>query len=201
MTTSLNLAGMIPVHHPFNDTLDIWNYTGSERLYNLPSDVVDWVLLELRTGTAASTTVSKRAALLKSNGTIVDIDGTSQVKFKAVVPGNYYIVVRHRNHLPIMSANPVTLGFSSSSLYDFSTAQTQAYGTEPMANLGGNVFGMYAGDANTSTIITAADVSPIIANLNLSNYNNADVNMSGIVTAADVTKIISNLNKASNVPN
>ena len=36
----------------------------------------------------------------------------------------------------------------------FSTAQTQAYGTQPMADLGGSVFGMYAGDANTSAIIT-----------------------------------------------
>jgi hypothetical protein len=70
-----------------------------------------------------------------------------------------------------------------------------------MADLGGNVFGMYAGDANNSAIITAADVTPIIANLNLADYKDADVNMSGIVTAADVTKIISNLNKATNVPN
>ena len=152
MTTSLNSAGMIPVHHPFNDTLDIWNYTGSERFYNLPADVVDWVLVELRTGTAANTTVGKRAALLKSDGSIVDIDGSSQLEFKGVVPGNYYIVVRHRNHLAIMSANPVTLSFTNSSLYDFSTAQTQAYGTEPMADLGGNVFGMYAGDANQDGI-------------------------------------------------
>jgi hypothetical protein len=97
MTTSLNSAGKIPVHHPFNDTLDIWNYTGSERLYNLPADIVDWVIVELRTGTAANTTVGKLAALLKCDGSIFDLDGTSQVKFKGIVPGNYYIVVSHRN--------------------------------------------------------------------------------------------------------
>lgn len=200
MTTSLNSAGMIPFHHPYNDTLGIWNYTGSERVYSMPANIVDWVLVELRTGTAANTTVGRRAALLKSDGSIVDLDGISQVKFKGIVPGNYYIIIRHRNHLPIMSATPVSLSFTNSLLYDFSSGQTQAYGTEPMADLGGNVFGMYAGDANTSAIITAADVTPIIANLNLANYNNADVNMSGIVTAADVTNIISNLNKSTNVP-
>ena len=116
MTTSLNSAEMVPVHHPYNDTLGIWNYTGSERIYNLPSDIVDWVLVELRTGTAANTTVGRRAALLKSDGSIVDLDGLSQVKFKGIVPGSYYIVIKHRNHLPIMSANPVNLSFTNSSL-------------------------------------------------------------------------------------
>ncbi|MBK7631113.1 MAG: hypothetical protein IPJ23_10530 [Ignavibacteriales bacterium] len=200
MTTSLNTAGMIPVHHPFNDTLDIWNYTGSERIYNLPSDVVDWVLLELRTGTAASTTVSKRAALLKSNGTIVDIDGTSQVKFKAVVPGNYYIVVRHRNHLPIMSANPVALGFSSSSLYDFSTAQTQAYGTEPMANLGGNVFGMYAGDGNGDGGIYGEDFVLYYSAQGQENYQVEDYNMDGGVYGEDYILYQTNQGYESWVP-
>lgn len=187
MTTSLNSAGMIPVHHPYNDTLDIWNYRGSERIYNLPSDVVDWVLVELRTGTAASTTVGKRAALLKSDGSIVDLDGSSQVKFKAVVPGNYYIVVRHRNHLPIMSSNPVTLGFSSSSLYDFSTAQTQAFGTEPMADLGDNVFGMYAGDANQDGFITSTDFNVFNPKFigAASGYEDSDWNLDGSVTSTD----------------
>lgn len=187
MTTSLNSAGLIPFHHPYNDTLDIWNYTGSERIYNLPSDIVDWVLVELRTGTESSTTVSKRAALLKSDGSIVDLDGSSQVKFDRVVPGNYYIVVRHRNHLPIMSANPVSLGFTSSSLYDFSTAQTQAYGIEPMANLGGGVFGMCAGDANQDGYITSSDFnvfSPKFMGAS-SGYEDADWNLDGFVTSTD----------------
>ena len=60
---------------------------------------------------------------------------------------------------------------------------------------------MMAADANNSAIITAADITPIITNLNASVYSGADVNMSAIVTAADITKIISNLNKATNVPN
>ena len=75
-----------------------------------------------------------------SDGSVVDLDGSSQVKFNGIVPGNYYIVIRHRNHLPIMSANPVNLSFTNSLLYDFSTAQTQAYGTQPMKDFGGGVF-------------------------------------------------------------
>ena len=200
MTTSLNSAGMIPVHHPYNDTVGIWNYTGSERIYNLPADIVDWVLVELRTGTAANTTVGRRAALLKSDGTIVDLDGSSQVKFNGIIPGDYYIVIRHRNHLPIMSANPVNLSFTNSLLYDFSTAQTQAYGTEPMIDLGGGVFGMYSGDVNNSGIITAADKSLVNSDNLSTGYYISDTNLSGIVTAADKANINSNNLKQEFVP-
>ncbi len=127
--------------------------------------------------------------------------GALQVIF--LVLGSCADIVKHRNHLPIMSANPVSLSTGSSALYDFTTSQSQAYttSTDPMVALTGGGFGMIAGVANNTAIITAADVTPIIANLNNSVYSSADVNMSGIVTAADVTKIISNLNKATNVPN
>ena len=76
-------------------------------------DIVDWVLVELRTGTAAGTKVATRAAFLKSDGTIVDTDGTSPVQFTGLSAGNYYIVIRHRNHLAIMSAisNPIKQQF------------------------------------------------------------------------------------------
>ena len=84
-------------------------------LGNIPDpDIVDWVLIELRTGTASGTKVGTRAAFLKSDGTIVDIDGTSPVRFAGLTEGNYYVVVRHRNHLAIMSANAIPLSGSSS---------------------------------------------------------------------------------------
>ena len=206
MTTSLNTTGMIPVHHSFNDTLGIWNYTGSERFYNLPTDIVDWVLLELRTGTAANTTVGKRAALLKSDGSIVDLDGSSQVKFKGIVPGNYYIVVRHRNHLAIMSANPVSLSFTNSSLYDFSTAQTQAYGIEPLADLGGGVYGMYAGDASQDGSVNATDLNTywILQNGTTYDYQTktADFNLDATINATDLNLYWTPSNgKATQVPN
>ncbi len=49
---------------------------------------------------------------------------------------------------------------------------------------------MIAADANDTGIVTAADVTPIITDLNLSIYSGADINMSAIVTASDVTPII-----------
>jgi hypothetical protein len=195
MTTTLNTQGLIPKYQPFKKAP--WNYLGTEARATFPANVVDWVLIELRSD--STTIVSRRAGLLLSDGSVVDVDGSGPVKFKGISNGNYYVVVRHRNHLAIMTSSAIALS-SSSPLYDFTIAQSQAYGTDPLVALPGGGFGMIAGDGNNSTIITASDVTPIITNLNNFAYLDADVNMSAIVTAADVTKIISNLNKSTNVP-
>ena len=105
-----------------------WNYSGNEHVGSIPSGVVDWVLVELRSDT--TTTTATRAAFVKSDGTVVDTDGTSAVAFVSVPAGSYYVVIRHRNHLAVMSAVAVALN-SSSSLYDFTTGQGQAYSTNP----------------------------------------------------------------------
>jgi hypothetical protein len=199
MTTTLNAQGLIPKYQPFKTAP--WNYLGTEAAASFPTNFVDWVMIELRSD--LTTVVSRRAGLLLNDGSVVDIDGTSPVAFKGLSDGNYYVVVKHRNHLAIMTASAIPLSSSSSTSFDFTTSQSQAYttGTDPMVALSGGGFGMIAGDANNSAIITASDVTPIINNLNNSVYSSADVNMSGIVTAADVTKIISNLNKGAYVPN
>ena len=160
---------------------------------SIPAGIVDWVLLELRSD--LTTVVARRAAFLKGDGRLVDLDGASFVEFPGVDAGNYYVVTYHRNHLEIMTATAVALS-SSSSEYDFTSALTQAYkpnpSDEPMIDLGGGVFSMYSGDTNNSGIITAADKSAINLHNLSDGYYNADTNFSGIVTAADKTQVNSN---------
>ncbi len=103
MNTALNDAGYIPTTDP---------YTGTETVGSIPAGVVDWVQLQLRSNT--TTTVASRAAFVKSDGTVVDTDGASNVSFTGVTPGSYYIVVNHRNHLSVMSASTVALSGSGS---------------------------------------------------------------------------------------
>jgi hypothetical protein len=159
---------------------------------------VDWVLVELRTGTSAASKVGTRAAFIKGNGSIVDVDGVSPVAFTNLAAGSYYLVVRHRNHLAVMSGSAVALS-ASSTLYDFTTSQGQAYGTEPM-KLVGTKYAMYAGDGNKSGIVTAADANAVFGAINTPGYNANDINLSGIVTAADANIVFGNLNKATQVP-
>ncbi len=195
MSTTLNTNGYLPLSQPYNTAP--WNYTGTESVASIPADVVDWVLLELRSD--ITTQVARRAAFIKNDGSLVDLDGVSLVDFASVPGGSYYLVIYHRNHLQIMTANPVELS-SSPTLYDLTTSSTQAYGTDPMKDLGGGVFGMYSGDTNNSGIVTASDKS-LVNSFNLNTgYYNADTNFSGIVTAADKTNINSNNLKQEFVP-
>jgi hypothetical protein len=102
----------------FIDNISLLTAQGeSEVVASIPTNIVDWVLIELRTGTAASTTVARRAAFLRNDGIVVDLDGLSKVAFPEINGGDYYIVIKHRNHLAIMSRLPVRLT-GNSILYD-----------------------------------------------------------------------------------
>ena len=63
---------------------------------------MDWVFLELRSATSAAQVVATRSALLQRDGDVVDVDGVSSVAFApSVNAANYYLTVRHRNHLGV----------------------------------------------------------------------------------------------------
>jgi hypothetical protein len=182
MSTALNSAGYVPLTQPYNTSPS--NYTGTERVASIPNGVVDWILLELRTGTDPASKVATRACFLKSDGSVVDLDGISQVTFE-VFAGSYYIVVRHRNHLAIMSANPVALSISSS-LYDFTTAQSQAYGTDPMKDLGSGIFGIHAGDASGNGQVQNDDKNDYWqTQVGTAGYKSADFSLNGQVQNDD----------------
>ncbi len=147
MTTALNTNNLIPNNSNDAYPTTVFGYYSVSTVSTIPDpDIVDWVLIELRTGTAQDTKVATKAAFLKSDGTIVDKDGTSPVTFTGLSAGNYYVVVRHRNHLAIMTAAAIPLGGSFTISYDFTTSQSQAYGINAMKDLGGGNFAMIAGD-------------------------------------------------------
>lgn len=194
---STALRPQLPLLQPYDDSP--WNHSGNESVGSIPDSIVDWILVELRLSTAASSKVGSRAAFLRSKGRIADLDGISTVTFPGVVPGNYYVILRHRNHIPVMSSQPVSIGPAPDE-YSFTSAQSSAFGTTPMKAVSGGRFALYAGDANASGIVTASDANSVFSALNLSGYRMGDINMSGIVTAADANITYTNLNKASQVP-
>lgn len=186
MRTDLLSQGLIPKAQPYNQAP--FNYSGTESLGTVPDGTVDWVLVELRT--ALDTKVATRAALIKSNGMITDLDGSSPVKFQDLSAGNYYVIVRHRNHLPIMSAQKLSLS-STSLFYDFMLSASSAYGTNPMDQADG-FFLMILGDANSDGKVTYSgknnDRLALLAKLDgntssllTSVYANEDINLNGAI--------------------
>ncbi len=181
MHTGLNIAGFIPLTQPYD--LAPFNYAGSESLIIIPADMVDWVLVELRSGVMQSEVVGRRVGILSSSGHITDLDG-GVLKYPDIDDGSYYVVVYHRNHLAIMSANPILVEGSVS--YDFTGDVAKAFGTNPMRDIAGE-FVMWGGDGNSSGGTTAFDFLnewlPI--NGGVAGYYGGDFNMSSTATAFD----------------
>ncbi|GBD89323.1 extracellular ribonuclease precursor [bacterium BMS3Abin04] len=98
MNTNLNSS--IPKTSPYSEN--------PRMVESVPSDVVDWVLVQLRT-TENGPVVASHSALLNKDGRIVADDGTTSTIRLTADPGQYFIVVKHRNHLSVMSSTKVQL--------------------------------------------------------------------------------------------
>lgn len=101
MSTLLQDNDFIPLASPYPD---------GRVAAAIPSNVVDWIGVELRT-TPGGTAVTERSFFLRNDGVITDLDGTTaDLRFYNVGSGDYYILIKHRNHLPVMSKEAQTLG-------------------------------------------------------------------------------------------
>jgi len=141
MSTDLN--SFLPTCQPFNDSP--WNYNGTEILPSpLSPNVVDWVLVELRSD---ETTLFERKAGLLYN------DGHVRVSFTSSSPGGNYIVVWHRNHMPVMSALNINLPIEGATLNLSSLTNLYGNDMEPAVNLNGDVYGMIAGDVTQNGLL------------------------------------------------
>ncbi len=100
-TTNMNASLTVPFDSPYpEDPVHV------EPIPN--NNIVDWALVELRDKNDSSVIISSRSAFIKKSGVIVDLDGSSSLQFSKPI-GDYYIVVKHRNHLGVMSSSAVGL--------------------------------------------------------------------------------------------
>ncbi len=199
MNTSLLSSDFIPLSQPFNTSP--WNYSGSETVSSIPADIVDWILLELRSEESSSSIVKTCAAFIRKDGLVVGLDGVSKVNITDVQSADYYVVIKHRNHLSIMSSSKVTLS-GNPSLYDFTTSSNKAYGNNAQCSLGGGKYGMYSGDGNSNGTINNADANAIWKreNGNIGYYNgDFDLNV-GVNIVDKNSHWKQNSGKSSQVP-
>ncbi len=192
MNINLRTAGAIPTTSPYSD---------GHIVNPIPSNIVDWVYVEIRSTTTEIT--SARSAFLHKDGRIMDDDGTTNFILMSGAAGNYYIVVKHRNHLSVMSDNPHTLSAGSSTLYDFTTGDPNAlakYEGGEAAELETGIYGMFCGDADGSSTVDANDRSAAWNNRNTSGYLTSDCCLSGTCDANSRSACWNNRNKSTNVP-
>jgi hypothetical protein len=201
MDTKINT--IIPLAQPYNTAP--WNYTGTETLSTIPADMVDWVLVELRQATGPSlatsgTIIAKQAGLLKSSGSIVDVSGSILRFDNYGVSGvnNLYVVIRHRNHLAIMSNTGAGLNAGVYS-YDFTSSLSQAYGGGNGYKAVSTTFAMVSGDIDQDGSIAVSDYNSWAAGFGLTNsYFRFDLDMDKQVAVSDYNKWAANFGLSIN---
>jgi hypothetical protein len=204
MRDDLRVAGIIPTSDPYPalgyvhkgngaafSTLNasVFATTGADA-------IVDWVFVELRNPN--TTAVATRSALIQRDGDVVALDGVSALNFSEVTGAQYFVVVRHRNHLGVMTANVVTLSATPTPV-DFTTG-VGVHGVNPQMMLGGKHM-LWSGNANgnkqviqagpgndTNSVLIRVLGHPGNANVNanfiVTGYSSTDVNMDGRTIAA-----------------
>jgi hypothetical protein len=202
-TTWAGVLNANALNQPYN--VAPFNYSGTESVTagfftaddGVTTDIVDWVLVELHDATIPSTIIARKACFIREDGKVVDLDGTSDPSFASVGANNYYIVIKHRNHLTIRSASTVFVNGAAPVLYDFTTAQSQAYQNgaitlnAAMKDVSG-VFCMWGGNVNANNTVRYTgpqnDAIAILSELGADQalvksnvYKGADVNMDGTV--------------------
>ena len=124
--------------------------------------------------------------------------GTSSPTFSRATGGNYYIVIQHRNHLQTWSATAQTFVPGTPLSYDFTTAATQAYGSN-MKQVG-TAWVLYGGDPNIDGSIDAIDIGIFVGQFGTQGYLSCDFNGDGDVNASDVQIIAANFGLTVAVP-
>ena len=225
MRTDLNDQGLLPgqdpvlflgtetpVGQPYNAVP--WGYMGTEgdafdyvtvgdAAAGYDPNVVDWVLVSLRSGTNVSTTLCTQAGLLFKDGTVSFPGGCNC----SLADGQQvYVVVEHVDHLPVMSPALITVSGSTVS-YDFRASQSfVTFLGDGQQQLGAGIFGMFAANGDQTSMnsarvdINSSDVALWNANNSVGDaYNPADFNRDGDVNAADQSIWLNNTGKASDV--
>ncbi|WP_298893797.1 matrixin family metalloprotease [uncultured Psychroserpens sp.] len=194
MRDDLRVANLIPTLTPYNDEAII---DAGVFLTTGDNAIVDWVWVEIIDQFDVLQIEDTQSALLQRDGDVVGLDGVSNLRFN-IAPDNYYVVIKHRNHLGIMTSNTIALS-STVTAIDFTDANNPTtYGTNAQTTFGmpSGVVAMWAGDVNGDAIVqysgTNPDVPDILSSvlndvgnfLNLPTYSISgylvdDVNMDG----------------------
>ena len=194
MNTGLNLAGDIPTISPYAED--------HRQVASLPADIVDWVLLELRTSLTGET-VASRSVFLHKDGRLIELDGLSEKIGLSASPGDYYLIVKHRNHLTAASAAPVSLSSNTATQYDFTANQQQFYNSDAVQVDESPVrFALYAGDADSNGQVQNSDKNDFWRfQTGSSGYLSADFNVNGQVQNDDKNDLWKeNVGKGTQVP-
>jgi hypothetical protein len=187
MRDDLRVAGLIPTLSPYGDGATcaptVFDVTGNDA-------IVDWVFIELRDATDNTTILASTPALVQRDGDVVALDGISVVSINSTTD-DYYVALKHRNHLGVLTASAISLSEMTTTL-DLSTDITSVTGGAlALKDMGNSIYAMYAGDAVSDGSVLNTDISnALAASGGIAVYTGADADMDGNILNTDVALII-----------
>ena len=195
MSDGLRVSGLLPLNEPY--TALGYTFVGgggestTQPIIDLPGSnaIIDWVVLELRDKNDNANVLHSRSALLQADGDVVEMDGFSPVRFPLSADA-YFIALRHRNHLAVMTLNTVALT-STSATINLTNGSTPTYGTDAQQLIAGTHV-MWSGNTDFDGLLKYVgannDRDPILVAIGgvvptntVNGYHPADVNMDGVV--------------------
>jgi hypothetical protein len=156
--------------------------------------IVDYITVQVR---STLTTISDtRIGLIRRDGKIVEIsDGETPLSFN-VANGDYYIYVKHRNHLGFRSNGQYTLSTASTPQVNFTITPSLAKnGSNPGLKQIGIINCAYAGDGSGDDAIDISDFVQWFNNNGNSGPLLSDYNLDGDVNILDYVLWFNNNNK------
>lgn len=194
MNAFLQYFSLIPSDQPFDRTP--WDYNGTENLTNIPTNMTDWVLVEVRDANDMSL-LTQRAGILLTDGKIVDTDGVSDLEIEGLMANqDYFIAVRARNHLAVMSSSAVTL--PNTEVYDFTSSDSQVLGSNQLKETSDGSYTLIAGDINSDGVVTVEDFNVFVGEIaKINQYLDSDLNQDRAVTVIDFNIYQQNASKVA----
>lgn len=152
----------------------------------LPDQMTDWILMQL-SATPESQPIASKSALLLKDGRVCQNGTADVICFRDIPVGKYYLTIRHRNHLPIMSAQPLDLQKKSICEIDFTTSPDLTYGAEALTAVSIDRWALWAGDVDQDGKIGPGDFQEwySAAKRNATGYEKSDLNLDGHVSIED----------------
>jgi hypothetical protein len=201
MTTGLNAAGLIPLTSP---------YGGTESVGAIPNtEVVDWVNVQIRETDAvanatAATQVGEQAGFILDDGMVKELDGTGEMIFDVAINDNLFVVLNHRNHIRVLSANEMTFsqdgGYDVYS-YDFTTGLGQAYNSQQTIPVGYSSACLYVADIDDDGNVFNSDLNLFLSVFpSFTVYSNSDLDLDGNVFNSDINMFLVNFPTFTSIP-
>ncbi|MFT4661197.1 MAG: hypothetical protein ACI8XB_001469, partial [Patiriisocius sp.] len=188
MIDELRSEGLLPLTEPYSSL----GYTVPSVSTNMVvlgvtgnNAIIDWILVELRDGSDPTNVLATQAALLQSDGDIVNTNGET-LTFDDIGESSFYVALRHRNHMGVRTAAAQSIVGGIS--FDFTNTASELFGVDPMF-LFTDVRTMYSANANGDNQINIVDENLFWVIQNGSAYNyilsTADFNLDGAINSVD----------------